>query len=204
MKVLFCLPGGGFSSTWIQAWTWTLTTLHQEGIEYSLSNTTGSEIAALRNKVAGGATALGEFQRPFPDHDHDVTFWIDSDMVWTPDDVLRLLGHDMPIVSGLYANGRGEPNAFTDRSTRVEPGDGLEQVYATGFGFIKVDRDVYEHIPYPWFRLMPSETGGTDSEDVSFCRLARAAGFEVWLDKGVHVGHEKPCIVKVGGVVSVY
>jgi len=188
----------------MKAWTWTLDRLRREGIEYALSNTTGSEVAALRNKVAGGASAEGEYQRPFADHDHDVTFWIDSDMVWTPEDVLALLRNNSPIVSGLYANGRGEPNAYIERGVRVDPEGPLVSVYGVGFGFIKIDREVYEKVPYPWFCLLPSEAGGTDSEDISFCRKAREAGYNIWLDRSVVVGHEKPCIVRPGGIVGVY
>lgn len=59
MKVLFCLPGANFTHLFLQSWTWTLTKLHSLGIQYAVSNTTGSEICALRNKVAGGASAGG-------------------------------------------------------------------------------------------------------------------------------------------------
>jgi len=33
----------------------------------------------------------------------DELIWIDSDIVFEPDDVERLRGHDLPLVGGLYA-----------------------------------------------------------------------------------------------------
>ena len=47
---------------------------------------------------------------------------------------------------------------------------------------------------YPWFRQMKKQVGDLEeycSEDVEFCQLAREAGFKIFIDPQMVVGHEK-------------
>ena len=204
MKVLFCIPGETFSDQFLKSWTLTINMLHREGIEYALASEVGSEITGLRNRVAGGMSERGEFQTPHPEQEYDCQFWIDSDMIWTPLDVLALLESPHDIIAGLYADGKGEVVAFAERNERLKYGQGVVPCYAVGFGFVRLKREVLEKLPYPWFRLSPSEEGGHDSEDVSFCRLAREHGYEIMADTDVLLGHQKTMIVRLEGMYSPY
>jgi hypothetical protein len=64
-----------------------------------------------------------------------------------------------------------------------------------GFGWVLVRKGVFESIEYPWFapklRKLPGGIEDVCSEDVAFCADAREAGFEIWVDPRVRVGHEK-------------
>ena len=72
----------------------------------------------------------------------------------------------------------------------------------TGFGWLLIKKGVFEHeqMPYPWFapKMQVFESGEVQDmcgEDVSFCLDAKEAGFEIWCDPQVRVGHEKTRII---------
>ena len=72
----------------------------------------------------------------------------------------------------------------------------------TGFGWLLIRKGVFEHegLPYPWFapKMQVFESGEVQDmcgEDVSFCLDAIAAGFEIWCDPRIRVGHEKNRII---------
>ena len=72
----------------------------------------------------------------------------------------------------------------------------------TGFGWLLIKKGVFEHegMPYPWFapKMQIFESGEVQDmcgEDVSFCLDAKEAGFEIWCDPQVRVGHEKTRVI---------
>ena len=72
----------------------------------------------------------------------------------------------------------------------------------TGFGWLLIKKGVFEDegLPYPWFapKMQIFESGEVQDmcgEDVSFCLDAKEAGFEIWCDPRIRVGHEKTRII---------
>ena len=72
----------------------------------------------------------------------------------------------------------------------------------TGFGWLLIKKGVFEDekMPYPWFapKMQVFESGEVQDmcgEDVSFCLDAKEAGFEIWCDPRIRVGHEKTRII---------
>ena len=74
--------------------------------------------------------------------------FIDSDIEWQPDDLLRLLSHDVDIAVGAYAY-RGvrdgssaycEPNRAPDGKVIRDPRTGLIEICAAGAGFLSIRR----------------------------------------------------------------
>ena len=72
----------------------------------------------------------------------------------------------------------------------------------TGFGWLLIKKGVFEHegLPYPWFapKMQVFESGEVQDmcgEDVSFCLDAKEAGFEIWCDPRIRVGHEKTRVI---------
>ena len=65
------------------------------------------------------------------------------------------------------------------------------EVEWTGFHYVLIHRSVFEAVAFPWFSLgvRDEETGITYGHDIRFCRLARRAGFKVYVDFSVRVGH---------------
>ena len=72
----------------------------------------------------------------------------------------------------------------------------------TGFGWLLIKKGVFEHegLPYPWFapKMQVFESGDVQDmcgEDVSFCLDAIEAGFKIWCDPRIRVGHEKTRVI---------
>ncbi len=72
----------------------------------------------------------------------------------------------------------------------------------TGFGWVMIKKGVFEHdeMKYPWFapKMQVFESGAVQDmcgEDVSFCLDAMEAGFEIWCDPRIRVGHEKTRVI---------
>ena len=72
----------------------------------------------------------------------------------------------------------------------------------TGFGWLLIRKGVFEHegLPYPWFapKMQVFESGEVQDmcgEDVSFCLDAKEAGFDIWCDPRIRVGHEKTRVI---------
>ena len=72
----------------------------------------------------------------------------------------------------------------------------------TGFGWLLIKKGVFEHegLPYPWFapKMQIFESGEVQDmcgEDVSFCLDAKEAGFDIWCDPRIRVGHEKSRVI---------
>jgi hypothetical protein len=131
-------------------------------------------------------------------------------MVWRGDDVLRLLAHGKPIVSGAYP--MANPNEFPivesldydrlleqgtfgfmtreDMDARVDP----FPVSYVGFGFMAIARGVVERMEYPWFRPRWVDRDPFlefTAEDVGFCWAAQELGETILVDPTIRVGHQK-------------
>ena len=72
----------------------------------------------------------------------------------------------------------------------------------TGFGWVLIKNGVFEHeqMKYPWFapKMQVFESGEVQDmcgEDVSFCLDAIEAGFNIWCDPLIRVGHEKTRVI---------
>ena len=72
----------------------------------------------------------------------------------------------------------------------------------TGFGWVMIEHGVFENteMKYPWFapKMQVFESGAVQDmcgEDVSFCLDAIDAGYEIWCDPRIRVGHEKQRVI---------
>ena len=66
--------------------------------------------------------------------------------------------------------------------------------YYNGMGFMLIKKGVFEKVKYPWFCQLKKQIGDLEdycSEDVAFCHLAKEAGFKIYVDPEIIVGHEK-------------
>jgi hypothetical protein len=143
----------------------------------------------------------------------DFLYFLDSDVVPPNDAVLRLMAHNLPIVSGVYFR-RSPPlgvpvlmkrNPIGGQLSWLShlPGPGLLEVDVVGAGCLLIQRQVLEKLPpqrpgYRWFdwRVNLRGLGVVDeqtclSEDYSFNLHARAHGFQTWVDTSIicrHIG----------------
>lgn len=123
--------------------------------------------------------------------------FIDDDMAFGPKSLSELLKHDKDIVSGLYLNrihphtpvifdldskGNFRRHYLQDNET------GLLEVDGCGFGFMLVKTKIFHSMEHPFVRHGEIDVDRRN-EDVGFCKRAKQAGFQVFCDLDVPVGH---------------
>ena len=165
--------------------------------------------------MPGASVDHGRSQAPFGGKiSYDYMLWIDSDIVFDNKAFDKLLKLNKPIVSGWYS----QPGGYTPVVEHME--DDFSEKHGaykfisakemselkspfkadyTGFGWILIKKGVFEKLPYPWFapkrRTIGEDIEDMCSEDVAFCLDAKTAGFEIWVDPSVRVGHEKIMVI---------
>lgn len=111
--------------------------------------------------------------------------WLDSDMRFPKDTLLRLLGHETPIVAANYST-RQPPFLPTALDVDFQPvfqGEGVSDVRVCGMGVMLTACEVFRAIGKPYFALGYNKKDDDYSgEDTFFCEMARKAGFRVLID----------------------
>jgi hypothetical protein len=170
------------------------------------------------NKIRVNGNQIGRQRQVLFDNWADVTktdwlLWIDSDIEWDPSDFIKLYNSDLPIISGLYqldpvgsvAVGLPNKNGVPTRVNKVEflLQDEPVEVGGVGFGFLAVKTGVFEDLPRPWFLIAKIQWDPTRDlrvnmgEDYSWCELAKANGYKIWLDPTVKVRHHKETVYEI-------
>lgn len=168
------------------------------------------------------ATARNKQVRKFLPMDADWLWILDSDMVFEPDTLERLMEEadpvKAPVVGGLCFGkkqvGTGGPEYFTTlyhfdedlKAYRLNewPENTMLPVNATGAACLLIHRSVLEAMgekfadrdPWPWFEEV-NNAGYVYSEDVTFCIRAQQCGFPIHVHTGVEVKHMKPEVIGV-------
>lgn len=130
---------------------------------------------------------------------------IDTDIIFSPEHLEKLLSHDLPLVFGLYPKKTpglifpvmsvGEDNPFSN------DGPDVVEVARVARGFMRVHRSVFESLKPHVEKITCSETGrdqwlfwktlpGGNSEDFAFCDLCREHGIKVMVDQRITTQHE--------------
>ncbi len=132
-------------------------------------------------------------------------FWIDSDIVWTPEQFVRLLALSKltPVVGATYPAKLDRPTFFI-KYTSIEKNElGLIPVEGMGLGFTVLQRDVVEALVARAPRLrddvtnrevvavfrLDSQNGSRRGEDMAFFADIRALGYTPMLDPLTDLGH---------------
>ncbi len=128
----------------------------------------------------------------------DWFLWIDADMTFPPDGLLRLLRHDVDAVGADYRR-RAPPYPRIGKPIDPNaPNRGLVEVSMLGLGFMLIRADVIRRMERPWFLRMwvlehatPDNPSGFATEDGYLCGYARHLGYKVWADMDLsrEVGH---------------
>ena len=109
LTIVFCLPGASFSGAFLECWTELLAWCLANNIRPILSRKHSCNIYYVRNMCLGADVSRGPHQKPFNGTiDYDYIMWIDSDIMFKPQQFARLLGHGKDIVSGIYLMEGGE------------------------------------------------------------------------------------------------
>jgi hypothetical protein len=136
----------------------------------------------------------------------DMVF-IDSDISWKPEDLIRLLQHPVPVVAGIYRKKAPEPIFAVEfenpNSIESNAKTGLLKATGVATGFLRLRRDCLEAMvkAYPELKITSSgqeqyalfdtmlQNGQMVSEDYTFCRRWTAIGGTIWVDPSIDLGH---------------
>lgn len=172
-----------------------LATLRKVG-QCTVSFLIGSLVYDSRNKLAGLAMQM----------EADYIMWLDSDMVFRPDTLERMMDvldkhPEIDILSGLYVK-RGAPftpvlfskldvkeDGGIDFEDVTEVPEELFEVAGCGFGCVLMKTDCL-------YDIAGMEDGGMwftpiagAGEDCAFCIRARKCGYKIYCDPSIDLGH---------------
>jgi len=214
--VVFCIPGNKFTDNFLRAWTNLFAWCINNNINPILSSNYDSNVYYARQKCLSPDVLKGKHQKPFNGKlDYDYLMWIDSDMVFAPEQFKALLDMNKDIASGIYKMADQAQYATVEKYNTQEYKDNGKFTFLndellankpdtfpveyTGFGWMLIKKGVIESMEYPWFRpeWMNFGNGIEDftSEDVGFCINAKKKGYKIYVNKKVHIGHEKSLII---------
>jgi hypothetical protein len=152
----------------------------------------------------------------FLSSDYDDMLFIDDDMGWEPNDVLRLLASDKDLIAGVGVKKCMVPDTNPSKwCLRALPefrqdDMGAIEVESVGTGFMKISRAVFQrmimahpdwkrrgwpNMPegprafyYQFFRFDPNDQDES-GEDIEFCREWRRLAGSVWIDPEIRLKH---------------
>ena len=221
-KVVVALPGREYSGTFLTNWSETLMLMVQKGYKITMINEYSSFVSFSRMKTLGLDVLRGATQVPFGGQlDYDVWLTIDSDIVFTPNQVIELIEDvdKYPVVSGLYrmadlkhyaAVKEWDIEYFKKHGTfqflnvdTLDTSEKYMKVAYNGMGFFACRKGIIENLKYPYFSYPLIEIEAEDgkllrdmcSEDVAFCKNLKDAGYHVIVNTSLRVGHEKTLVI---------
>lgn len=215
IKIVFCIPGTTFSNKFLQCWTNLLFWCIQNNINPILSNDIDSNVYFVRSKILGGSTLRGIHQKPFNGNiDYDYIMFIDSDIIFKPEDIKKLLSMNTNIACGAYLMNGGThypivehfDNEYflkhsTFKFTSLQDLRNKKKPFTVeycGMGFMLIKKNIIEQLTYPWFYANMFEFNDNikefTSEDVSFCMSLNKKNFKIFINPEVKVGHEKSIV----------
>ena len=110
-------------------------------------------------------------------------------MILPSDTLEELLLCDKDIVGGVYKTKYEVQNDVVEYLNDERP-TGLFEVKAIGTGCLLIKTDVFRALTQPWFKYEWNDNGSIKrSHDWIFCEDARNAGYEVWANNNLKIGH---------------
>jgi len=155
---------------------------YPENTDVQFSQVFGIQLPFARNHIVQDALK----------DNSDYLFFIDADMIFPPDILIKMLLHDKDIINAL-AFRRIEPHypcifKFNEKEgtyNTVEYYGGLISVDATGMSCILIKTEVFKKMKQPWYYYDQH----LFSSDLTFCKNALKLGYKVWIDTDLKIGH---------------
>lgn len=215
ITVVFCIPGTTFSNKFLRCWTNLVFYCLNNNINPVLSNDVDSNVYFVRSKILGGSTLRGKNQKPFNGNlNYDYIMFIDSDVIFHPEQFKKLLDMNLPIACGAYLMNGGSHYAIVEKfdndyfkqngSFEFISLENLKEkknpfnVEYCGMGFMLIKKGVIEKLQYPWFYAelfkFSDDLIEFTSEDVTFCLSLKKIGYSIVINPEIKVGHEKTIV----------
>ncbi len=167
MNLIIAIPTtGNLPFEFVNCFLNLIVTLPKHNINFLISMDQGSFLPHLRAKILDADISRGKNQIPFEGHDFDYILMLDSDILFSPEQVLRLINHQRDFVSGYYVYAGEQTKPESDRyivaglwdedffkknkyfaSFKVSDIEGKEDFIKAdwlGLGFCLIKRDVFK------------------------------------------------------------
>jgi hypothetical protein len=199
-KVMIGTPHNGiFSPEYVTSYSQSVFTLMGK-YDMALSISESAQIYLNRNIIMSKAY----------EHKVDYLVFIDTDMMWVPDYIERLINFNKDVVGGICTT-RKKPFAYcvydSDGKGSIKPIERIPKVpfrcFAIGTGFLLLKKSVITRLwderakhGYPFdpisHGMTPSQTKAQTSffgEDISLCCRLRKMNIDIWCEPSVKPGH---------------
>lgn len=185
-RVIVGIPGSSFSSQFLLAWTRAMYVLWESN-RYDIVVAPGvsSFVSFARMKTLGLDVLRGKDQKPFNGMQYDVYVTLDSDVVFTPEQIIELIDSTdkVPVVAGMYMMADCKHFAvvkdwdtkyFAENGTfkflTVDDVQELQKdtdakfvpVSYAGMGFMAIRKEVMDTLKYPYFHTDLQTIEGPD------------------------------------------
>lgn len=151
-------------------------------------------------------TVVDEFLRS----DCDELIFLDADVSWEPEHLVRLCSHDCDLVGGVYPyrrEGEGESMPVRNISGVFDPDEnGLLEVEGLPTGFMRIRRRVFDSMDVPTFKKEGRDigvyferdiwNGGRRGGDIRFCMNWRDCGGKLYADTTLYLGHAGKQVIR--------
>ena len=167
--------------------------VYMERPDFTFIHADNGPIDTLRNDIVQKALEIGATD----------LIMLDTDQIYDPKTIPKLMAHKLPVV-GAKVNRRYPPfdpiiMKLTDTGYQAIEDykeDELVECDATGTGCILYSMEVFRRLPYPWFKFQKNpENGMTIGEDIGLCQDLKAAGYKIYVDTSIEIGHLTTMIV---------
>ena len=103
MQIVVCLYGNSFSSNFLLSWSMLLDSCHKKNISIVIVPGAKSYDSSFRSKSLGYTPHAGASQVPFQGKlEYDFIMFLNSNILFKPDDFFALLESSHDVTSGLY------------------------------------------------------------------------------------------------------
>jgi len=194
MQIVICLYGNSFSSNFLLSWSMLLDSCYKKNISIVVVPGTKLNDSLPRSKSLGYSVLAGTDQLPFQGKvEYDYLMFLNSDVLFKPDDFFSLLESSHDVTSGLYMMDDNKNfSVFTKWDTQYFLKNGCFEYLSpkaldefktvsvtkympavfTGLGFTLMKKGVLEKLKYPVFwadlqTLVNSDVPQTDSKSTS-------------------------------------
>lgn len=207
--VVFCFTEDNFSQLFLQCWTRTVNYFYGQGLKFVLGLSLSENQMVAKNSCLGGQIDKGKNQKPFQGKiDFTHICFINSRMIWAPEQLKALLVKDVDIVSAIYTGfelkkinaikkcdfsllTKQKTLDFIDKES-LKDVNKLVEVEYSAMNFMLIKRQVIESLEFPWFRSeifkINDEIQDTMTEQFYFCKKVRENNFKIFIDPQTHVG----------------
>ncbi|NDB59675.1 hypothetical protein EB001_14695, partial [bacterium] len=152
-NVVIMTPGKSLVSEYVKSLLGTIQVLQANNITWHFQNEYASLVTNAREATITGSRQLEVFNRApgKGQYTYDKIFCIDSDIVWNPDQFIKLLQSDKDIISGVYYEAQGadamihrnkddfRPMSREEITALQQTGDSFP-TYGVGLGFMCVNQ----------------------------------------------------------------